>query len=242
MDKNHIISELIRTARENDNSPLGIDKFREKTGIRKEDWYGIHWTKWSEAQIEAGFEPNHFGTNAIDLDEAIFNIAKLTRNLGRIPTKPELKIQKRYDSSFPSTTTIRKRIGNKDQLVKVIHSFCLKNEEWNDVLNICSKYISDIPDKQEIDDSINNLVSGHVYLLKHDKTYKIGRSTDATRRYKEIKVQMPMKTIEIHVIETDDTVGIEAYWHKRFSSKRLEGEWFALNTNDIKAFKKRRFM
>ncbi len=94
-------------------------------------------------------------------------------------------------------------------------------------------------EENELEDSLE---SGHVYLLKHDKVYKIGRSTDAARRYKEIKVQMPMKTEEIHVIETDDPVGIEAYWHKRFAKKRLKGEWFSLSKSDIKAFKRRRFM
>lgn len=242
MNKEHILSELIRTANENDGKPLGIDRFREETGIRKEDWYGIHWAKWSDAQTEAGLEPNQFGESAIDLDEAILKIAELTRDLGKIPTKPELKIKKRSDFTFPSTVTIRKRVGNKDDLVKAIHDFCIKNENWNDVLNVCNEYIAQIPDEIEIYEPDNTLQPGHVYLLKHDKTYKIGRSTDAARRYKEIKVQMPMKTEEIHIIETDDAVGIEAYWHKRFASKRLEGEWFALSKDDIRAFKRRRFM
>ena len=83
---------------------------------------------------------------------------------------------------------------------------------------------------------------GHVYLLKHEKVYRIGKSIDASRRYKEIKVQMPYKTAEVHVIETDDPSGIEAYWHNRFKDKRLEGEWFKLSASDVKAFKKRKFM
>ncbi len=130
-------------------------------------------------------------------------------------------------------------------MVEKIREYCSDNVEWNDVLKICEQYLAQLSivveplDSEEFD---NSLEPGHVYLLKHDKAYKIGRSSDASRRYKEIKVQMPLKTEEIHVIETDDTVGIEAYWHKRFANKRLEGEWFALNKADIKAFKRRRFM
>lgn len=39
MKKEHILSEIKRTAQENGGVPLGIDRFREATGILKADWY-----------------------------------------------------------------------------------------------------------------------------------------------------------------------------------------------------------
>jgi hypothetical protein len=77
-----------------------------------------------------------------------------------------------------------------------------------------------------------------VYLFKSGRYYKIGKTNDTVRRGKEIRVQLPERTDLIHAIKTDDPSGVEAYWHKRFESKRKQGEWFDLRPSDIKAFKR----
>lgn len=244
MKKQHILSEIKRTAADNGGVPLGINRFREATGIRKEDWYGIFWAKWTDAQVEAGCDPNQFGTPAFDEDWMIAKIAGYARKLRKIPTKPELKLRKQQDSEFPNIVTIRRRLGNKSEMVARILEYCRAQEGWSDIVDMCLSFQDSYATKLEPSNTSEEsaLEIGHVYLLKHGKAYKIGRSSDASRRYKDIKTQMPYKTQEIHVIETDDPVGIEAYWHNRFKDKRLEGEWFELSATDIKTFKKRRFM
>jgi hypothetical protein len=244
MKKEHILSEIKRTADENGGVPLGIDRFREATGIRKEDWYGIFWTKWSAAQIEAGLEPNRFSLPAFDEEWMLQKIIDYIRQLGHFPTRPEFKIKRNNDSEFPNITTLRNRLGNKPQMVGKVLNYCRANDGFDDVTEICLPLYDSLKASKESSEDLCDASEeiGHVYLLKHDKVYKIGKSFDASRRYKEIKTQMPYKTVEVYVIETDDPSGIEAYWHNRFKDKRLKGEWFKLSAFDVKAFKKKKFM
>jgi hypothetical protein len=243
MKKDQILAEIKLTTERNGGIPLGIDRFREQTGIEKKDWYGIYWAKWSDAQIEAGYAPNQFSTPAYEEDWIIEKVVSLTRELGHFPTRPEFMLKRNEDINSPTIVTLRNRLGNRMEMLKKIMEYCNTRTGYSDVNRIC-----DVTTSKNQQSSITNnnevsqVTTGHVYLLRHDEVFKIGKSIDVTRRYKEIKVQMPYKMEEIHVIETDDPSGIEAYWHNRFRDKRLEGEWFKLNSDDIKAFKRRRYM
>ena len=242
MDKEYIISEIKRTAMNNGGNPLSSDHFYDETGIRKNDWEGKHWIRLSDAVMEAGFKPNQFGQAAFDEIWLIKQLINYIREIEHFPTKAELKMKKFNDPEFPNNVSIRNHLGTKPIMIKKIFDFCKTNDGFNDILEIC------LPELKKIKiNTVENIVDsnekyGHIYLLKHDKVYKIGKSTDVTRRYKKIQTQMPYKMEEVHVIETDDPSGIEAYWHNRFKDKRQNGEWFKLSASDIKAFKKRRFM
>jgi hypothetical protein len=60
--KAHILNEITRTAAANGGVPLGEARFEAETGIKRTDWFGIHWAKWGDAVREAGFIANVFNT------------------------------------------------------------------------------------------------------------------------------------------------------------------------------------
>jgi hypothetical protein len=77
---------------------------------------------------------------------------------------------------------------------------------------------------------------GVVYLLKSGRQYKIGHTDDVGRRRYDLALQLPEAVSEVHVISTDDSAGIERYWHARFAPSHTNGEWFDLTREDIAAF------
>lgn len=46
---------------------------------------------------------------------------------------------------------------------------------------------------------------------------------------------LPIRLNVVHAIRTTDAKQLEASLHKKFSSKRVRGEWFALSASDIES-------
>ncbi len=79
-------------------------------------------------------------------------------------------------------------------------------------------------------------LDGFVYLIKSEKYFKIGKTNSFKRRYKEIKLQLPFDVVEIHKIQSNNIDLCEIHWHRHFSRKRTNGEWFQLNDADVSEF------
>lgn len=239
-EKDYIISEIIRTTQENDGTPLGRYKFKSETGIKESDWCGVHWAKWGDALIEAGYEPNKFN-EAYDEEFLVKELISLIKEIKKFPTNAELRMKAGRDKTFPSHNTFQ-RLGEKHERAQKIVEFCKSSEESNDVIEICVPLLKDEKEKVNKEAILETTNFGFVYLMKSGKHYKIGRSNDADRRAYELRLQLPEKVEIIHRIKTDDPIGIEEYWHKRFKDKRKNGEWFELTKQDIETFKRRNFM
>ena len=62
MNKQHILSEIRRTAAANGGVPLVRERYLRETGIKTHDWIGKFWARWGDAIREAGFAPNELQT------------------------------------------------------------------------------------------------------------------------------------------------------------------------------------
>lgn len=245
MTRDIIIAEIKRTTQANNGKPLGSRKFESETGIKSAIWLGKIWARWGDALQEAGFLPNEL-VEAYDKDSLLESYASLSNEQGKLITSSDMRLISRNGTEIPNWKTYQKHFGSKAKFIKILSVYLLRESKFPYVLKMCLDYSKEIG--VEINNK-SNIVSisevkslQFVYLLKSGKFYKIGRTNSVGRRQYEIATLMPEEVIEVHKISTDDSVGIENYWHQRFASKRKKGEWFDLSREDIAAFKLRKFM
>ncbi|MBI4965191.1 MAG: GIY-YIG nuclease family protein [Desulfomonile tiedjei] len=199
---------------------------------------GKSWARWGDALIEAGYQPNPW-TGAYDDTCLAEKLILLIRELGRYPVEREIQLRARQDKKFPSMGAFRRR-GTKAELARMILEYCEGKAGFDDIIEICRSI--PVSNQLEPSPSAEEPSRGIVYLMKSGRYYKVGRTEALGRREYELAIQLPEKIATVHVIKTDDPLGIEAYWHKRFQDKRKRGEWFDLTAEDVKAFKRRKFM
>lgn len=238
MTKAQILAEIQRTAQANGGVPLGRARFAAETGIRESDWDGRYWVRWNDALAEAGYPPNELQGRTPD--ETLFSkLAEEVRRLGQLPTRSELKLRRRQDSTFPNDKVFD-RLGPKATWpARLVRRF-EGDADMADVVAILEPLVIEVEPEEE--PLAKPGEQGFVYLLKSGRHYKIGRTFDVGRRRYDLAIQLPDPVTEEHVIATDDPIGIERYWHLRFADRRKNGEWFELSRADVAAFKRRKFM
>lgn len=231
--KQDMLDAMRRTAKENGGNPLGMARFERETGINKYEW-GKYWARFGDFQKEAGFLPNVL--QGAYNDKFIFEkVIGVIRKLNKFPTYNELRTERTRDSKFPNRHVFGK-FGSKEELARKVFQYASDKSGYEDILTLCKPILEKSSKVEKGNDSDINI--GEVYLFKSGRYYKIGKTNDTVRRGKEIRIQLPERTELIHTVKTDDPSGVEAYWHKRFEAKRMQGEWFDLSSADIKAFKR----
>ena len=240
MNKQQILDEIRRTAKANGGLPLGHKRFEPETGIGYHDWWGKHWGRWGDALKEAGFAPNTL-QDAFSDEMLLEKLVAFIRELGRFPGNGDLRLKKRSDSTFPNEKVFDTHFGSRLKLRQAVVEYCLAHPGFDDVPPLCGP-ISSNEESPKIEKVPESAIVGFVYLMKSGKHYKIGKTNATGRREYELAIQLPEKLKTVHIIKTDDPDGIEVYWHRRFATKRANGEWFELNQEDVVTFKRRKFM
>lgn len=238
MTKEIILKEIKRMAAANGGVAPGRLALEAECGIREAAWRGVYWARWNEAIKEAGLAPNQKATAYPD-EQLLEVLAGATKELGHFPTSSELRMMARQKPGFPSDNPLS-RLGSKQERIAKLLAFCRGHIEFADVSAICERALGAL--SNDLAESATEGGEGTVYLLKSGRHYKLGHTNDLERRERELAYQTVEKILRVHSIRTDDPSGIEAYWHRRFSDKRIrdDGEWFALDANDVAAFRRRK--
>jgi hypothetical protein len=80
-------------------------------------------------------------------------------------------------------------------------------------------------------------IPGYVYVIKSQYGYKIGKTVNLKERTRLFEVKLPFPIEVVHSTYFDDYTAAESFFHRMFASKRLEGEWFNLNNDDLEVIK-----
>jgi hypothetical protein len=232
MDREEILNVIRRTTQANGGVALGHDKLAA-LGITPTVW-GRYWARLSAAQREAGVVPNRPNEPHPE-EDAMARLVNLARELKAIPTSRDRVVKRHQDPSFPSEK-VWKRLGPRRRLLARLVKYVGTRPGHEDVFALCA---AQQPADEPLTSRASTVAYGSVYLLKGPgNRYKIGRTNAFGRRRRELSIQLPFDTRKVHVIETDDPAGVEAYWHQRFAAKRINSEWFELDRGDVAAFKR----
>lgn len=229
-----ILEELKRVTSELGRTP-GKQVFEKLTGIKESDWSGVHWPRWNDLIRDAGLEPNTMQARS-DENSLLAQLYEMVGMLSHFPTQPELSLLCRTRPDYPSKNTFRNVLGPKNQMIQRLKDWATERHPEDPIIDLL--IVSEV---NAISASPEAMKNGWVYLLRSGSFVKIGRSDQVEMRVKEITIAMPEKVEMVHAIETDDPAGIEAYWHRRFASRRMNGEWLKLDPSEVKAFKRRKY-
>lgn len=78
---------------------------------------------------------------------------------------------------------------------------------------------------------------GYIYILKSSHGYKIGKTKDVEVRLKTLRAQLPFELELVHSFNCENMSGKESILHKLFSHKKIKGEWFDLDEDDVMMIK-----
>lgn len=171
---------------------------------------------------------------------------KIFNNNAWYPTSVPVFHQQYFEGFFKTSTTYRVMNKLKDEL-KLIQIEYFQGSQWI-AINWANWLALNPPitaehqtllaqfDYQRMPTiELGQRYKGFIYVLEevNHRWYKIGKTKNLASRVSSLTIQLPFPVTMLHSIATDNMVFAEAYLHKHFAAKRLNGEWFQLDQDDV---------
>lgn len=77
----------------------------------------------------------------------------------------------------------------------------------------------------------------YIYLITDHTHYKLGIAKNVEKRRRQLQTGTPNKLSIDAFYPVTDARKKEKYLHTKYASKQRQGEWFALNEDDVKNIK-----
>jgi hypothetical protein len=129
--RERILEEIRRIAKTNNGKAPGQGVFAKETGIRKYDWSGKYWARWSDAVADAGLVAQDYKQK---LDATLFYpmLAEVVRHYGKAPTAAELSLYRKIQPNCPWDNTLRRHFGSINEAYKSLREWAEVNNEYRD--------------------------------------------------------------------------------------------------------------
>lgn len=212
---------------------LGERVFAKKTGLPVWHWRK-YWPTWSAFQADVGFEPNSRKLRIPD-EYLLRRLAELTLKLDKLPLKRDLAEERRRDGSIPDHQTFG-RMGRHNQRLQKLEAFCQSKPEFARVVELIrldrGQRMGLQPDPERY--------QGIVWLTRQGNFHHLGHERATGQRLRRLATLTSLAP-GTHIIQTDDPVGVEQYWRKRFRQKHVGRKTYKLEFKDVWAFRRRTY-
>jgi len=246
LSKDELIALVQRAARANGGRPQGKDHFFSDHGLTKRDLWALGIRSYGDLCELAGYVRNRFAQKPMEADQLFEPLALLTVQIGRFPDTTDREIARRGGAPIPEYRAYRTAQNTNGPLLQQLLEWCRSHPQHSGALQSLEAHVSRVDGAAPPARKRVKVVTGYVYLLRYGgrgRKYKIGRSEAPPRRHSQISGMVPDELAIVHVIASDDPIGIERYWHQRFENKLIPNkkEIFLLDAEDVAAFKRRKY-
>lgn len=210
------------------------------------------------ANMRARCSPNskdfaYYGARGIRVCEAWESFEVFFHDMGEMPPGSQLDRIDNNGNYEPGNCRWASRIEqarNKRSNHKLsLHGETLTIAEWSERTGINFQTISSrVATGWTVEEALSptrrrskrdgmNGSSGFLYVVRSGDYFKIGRTSNLTRRLAALRRQFPNEMSVIYTQCVADMVQSERTLHTIFGERRIHGEWFELTDADVQAIK-----